>query len=193
MKGYKKNRPTAVSEFTIQRDIFKWAEYQAGKHPELHLLNASLNGVRTSIAQAGKAKAAGMKSGFPDLNLPVPRGAYHGLYIELKHESSTSQAQKDWLSALRGQGYCAEVCKGFQGTIGYIMWYLSLEQTRESIILDTASVSAQCLREDVLASGLYPRVAPERVLLHISTTKFALAKRLVEIGMNPYPDKEQKA
>lgn len=75
------NTPTEHQE---QAALFEWAELQAKAIPELWLLNGSLNGVRLTIGQAVKAKKAGMKKGFPDINLPVKRGEYGALYIELK-------------------------------------------------------------------------------------------------------------
>ena len=40
----------------------------------------------------------GVKSGVPDLMLPIPKGGYHGLFIELKKEVGgiTSKEQIDW-------------------------------------------------------------------------------------------------
>ena len=107
-------KPPEPSEFEQQKHIFKFAELMERQYPELRLLNGSLNGVRLSKAQAGKAKATGMKAGYPDIFLPVSRCGYHGLFIELKKDtkSKVRPEQQEWLSNLRGQGYFAGVCYG---------------------------------------------------------------------------------
>ena len=113
------------SEHHVQVQLFQWAELQSGKYPELQLLNGSLNGVRLHIGQAVKAKRAGMKRGYPDMFLPVRRGEYAGLFIELKVEKNKpSPEQKDWISALRGQGFKAEVCWGFNEARDIILNYV---------------------------------------------------------------------
>ena len=39
---------------------------------------------KRSPQQGAKLKRMGMQKGFPDLVVPLPRGNYHGLYIEMK-------------------------------------------------------------------------------------------------------------
>ena len=113
------------SEHQVQVQLFEWAELQSGKYPELQLLNGSLNGVRLRIGQAVKAKKAGMKRGYPDIFLPIRRGQYSGLFIELKvDKNKPSLEQRDWISALRGQGYKAEVCWGFDEAKDMILNYV---------------------------------------------------------------------
>lgn len=76
-------------------------------------------------------RAMGVKKGVPDLCLPVPRGKYHGLYIELKTETGrTSEAQEWWGEQLLGQGYFWEVCHGWQSAVKVLEWYLDLKEGR---------------------------------------------------------------
>lgn len=114
-------------EYEDQVAIFKWARHYQRKYPELHLLNGSLNGVRLTIGQAVKAKKAGMKKGFPDISLPVPKSRYHGLYIELKKEKGgrVSPDQKEKLELLRIFGNFACVCEGRFAAIDVIKKYLA--------------------------------------------------------------------
>ena len=45
--------------------------------------------------------------------LPVVRGSYPGLFIEMKSEKGVVQKnQKAWHDTLRAQGYKVEVCRG---------------------------------------------------------------------------------
>lgn len=73
-------------EFDHQCALFEWARNPAvlASYPELHLLSSSLNGVALTKAQAGKAYAAGMLKGEHDIRLPIARGPYIGLTIEMK-------------------------------------------------------------------------------------------------------------
>lgn len=79
---------------------------------------------------AAKLKAAGVKRGVPDISLPVARGGYHGLYIELKYDTGRPTAeQKEWHDALIEQGYKAVFCWGFESAIEVIKEYLKLKQS----------------------------------------------------------------
>lgn len=49
-------------------------------------------------------KAAGLKSGVPDICLPVPSNGFHGLYIELKFGANkATEKQEDFMDGLRQQ------------------------------------------------------------------------------------------
>ncbi len=101
------------NEHKAQAQLIKMADKASVKYPELALLNGSLNGVRLTIGQAKKAKASGMRRGYPDLFLPVGRKGYFGLFIELKvGKNRTTPDQKGWLKALKEQGYYCSVCYG---------------------------------------------------------------------------------
>ena len=118
--------PTEASE---QAALFQWAAYAEGRHPELKLLHHIPNGGSRDPREAHNLKRQGVKPGVPDICLPVPRGCFHGLYIELKRQRGgrLSDEQSGWLSALTRQGYMAVVCKGWQEARGIIMGYLGAE------------------------------------------------------------------
>ena len=122
--------PTVPLEDTEQRIIFQWAAMEAAARPELGLLYAIPNGGKRAIKTAIALKAQGVKSGVPDMCLPVARGEYHGLYIELKRQrgGTVSDNQKEWITALTGQGYKAEVCRGAEEAIKVIKEYLNNEK-----------------------------------------------------------------
>ena len=53
-----------------------------------------------------------MQKGYPDLFLAVPRGGYHGLYVELKsNRGRLTDEQEMMLALLAEQGYKTAVCK----------------------------------------------------------------------------------
>jgi hypothetical protein len=94
-------------------------------YPDLRYLFSTLKGVRLPIGLAKKAKAAGNKRGVPDIWLPVRRGKYAGLVIELKHgDNKPSDEQLDWLKFLNSQGFCAALAWGADEAISLIERYL---------------------------------------------------------------------
>lgn len=84
------------------------------------------NGGSRNKAEAGRFKAEGVKAGVPDLCLPVARGGFHGLYVELKRlrGSKTSEDQIMWMEELTKQGYCVALCKGWEAAANAILEYL---------------------------------------------------------------------
>lgn len=106
----KKKKVTTVpvrSEYAEQVSIFRLAQLHSRKWPELRFLNGSLNGVRLTIGQAVKSKNTGMKKGYPDIFLPIKRGNYSGLFVELKRVSGCriEPEQRLWAAMLTSQGY----------------------------------------------------------------------------------------
>lgn len=115
-----------LTESQQQQLLFEWAALAAGRWPELALMYHIPNGGSRSKSEAGRFRAEGVKAGVPDICLPVARGGYHGLYIELKRVKGgrVSPAQQGWIAALRDQGYCACVCKGWDDAAHVIKKYL---------------------------------------------------------------------
>lgn len=117
-----------TSESDEQIVVFNWAQMMEGRYPELALLHHIPNGGKRSMSEAVRFKREGVKAGVPDICLPVPRGKYHGLYVEMKAaDGRVSEYQKEWLSKLTAQGYFTAVCFGAQSAIDTITRYLSLE------------------------------------------------------------------
>ena len=117
---------TAPKESEEQQTLFEWVRLQSGKYPELRLLYHIPNGGSRNKAEAGRLQAEGVKAGVPDLCLPVARGGYHGLYIELKRKRGgvASDLQLAWMENLMKQGYCVALCKGWEAAAEMIMNYL---------------------------------------------------------------------
>lgn len=124
MKGY--NKMPQVSESVEQINLFRWATLQECKYPELILLHHIPNGGKRNISTARRLKMEGVKSGVPDIFLPVSRGLYHGLYIELKVRGNTTTDNQDtWIAHLQKQGYQVNVCYGWEEASTVILEYLS--------------------------------------------------------------------
>lgn len=112
--------------------FIQWATLQQGVYPELRWLFHIPNGGYRSKATAARLKAAGVKAGVPDLCLPVPKGTYHGLYIEMKYgKNKPTTTQKEWLEHLSGVGYCTAVCYSCEEAIAEIKKYITGGKTHE--------------------------------------------------------------
>lgn len=117
------------TESVEQQHLFNWVNFQLGRFPELALLYHVPNGGSRRKSEAGRFRAEGVKAGVPDLCLPVARGGYHGLYIEMKRikGSKTSEEQKAWLACLKAQGYFVALCKGWEAASRVITSYMKQE------------------------------------------------------------------
>ena len=114
-----------MTEAQEQIAVMRWAELQSNKYPELKLLFHIPNGSNKSKAQAGLFKAMGLKSGVPDLFLPVARQCYHGLFIEMKTSKGVlSKNQEWWLFELQKQGYRYDIARSCEEAIEGLKEYL---------------------------------------------------------------------
>lgn len=119
-----------ASEAQHQALVVKWSQQAAirSKWPELALLFHIPNERKCTPQQGAQLRRMGVKRGVPDLCLPVARGAYHGLFIEMKTEHGrTSDDQEWWGQALIDQGYMWETCHGWESAVRVLEWYLSLK------------------------------------------------------------------
>lgn len=109
-----------------QATLIQWCEYQGNRFEELKLIFHIPNGGKRNKLEAKNLKLQGVKSGIPDLFLPVARGKYHGLFIEMKvGKNKVTNNQSAWLLKLFEQGYMCRVCYGAEEAIKVIKWYLS--------------------------------------------------------------------
>ena len=116
-----------MTESQEQKALFQWAGYAEQQYPELKLLHHIPNGGKRDSRTAVNLKREGVKAGVPDICLPVARGQYHGLYIELKAgKNKTTTKQKEWLNALNQEGYATKVCYGWSEARETIEKYLGL-------------------------------------------------------------------
>jgi len=120
-----------ATENQHQTALFKWTRQPKIRSalPELKLLFHIKNETKEGPAQVAVDRAMGVKKGVPDLCLPVARGKYHALYIEMKTEKGrTTQEQDWWIEALGEEGACACVCRGWEAAAKVLQWYLSLPE-----------------------------------------------------------------
>lgn len=119
------------SEHGAQTALFRTVAMHEAQRPELALLFAIPNGGKRDKITAAKLKAEGVKAGVPDLMLPVARGGYHGLFIELKvGDNRPSKSQKEWIAHLLNQGYDCAVCWEWTQAMEILLAYLDGVYTR---------------------------------------------------------------
>ena len=115
------------AEHQEQSALFSWLEIAAGRHHVLRLAFAVPNGGHRHIAVAAKLKKEGVKAGVPDVFLPVPRGKFHGLFLELTAgKNKATLEQRAWLEALSELGYLAVCVTGWEAARKEIENYLAL-------------------------------------------------------------------
>lgn len=135
------NRRTTARSNVLNGDaeqsaFYRWTVYQRGRFPDLAMIYAIPNGAKLSgspgrrAAQWARLEKEGVRKGIPDYCLPVARGGFHGLYIELKSGNGrATPEQREWCIELRQQGYRAEVCKGWQAAAAVVTEYMTKEGT----------------------------------------------------------------
>ncbi len=118
-----------MTEAQHQATVMKWSKQpEIRSHwPELALLYHIPNGGTRDAIEGRHLKQQGVKRGVPDLCLPVARGGYHSLYIELKTDTGRATTeQKWWGEHLKYHGNMWQVCHGWEAAVATLEWYLSL-------------------------------------------------------------------
>jgi hypothetical protein len=114
------------TEHQEQAAVIDWADKVHASLPDACLIFAIPNGGLRYLSEGRKLKLEGVRSGVPDLFLPVPRPGWHGLFIEMKRiNGKTTITQDIWAKLLREQGYAVCVCKGAGEAIREITGYLT--------------------------------------------------------------------
>ena len=113
------------SEHSHQVALMAWCAIEARNYPELRFIFAIPNGEARSVITGARLRAAGVRSGVPDLFLPAPRPPRSGLFLELKRPGGkTSAEQQRWIDELNKAGYLATVCYGWEEARTVILTYL---------------------------------------------------------------------
>lgn len=118
-----KRRQKGPSEDAIQMALIAWLRLQ---HPEAWpWAHHSANGGYRNPVTAARLKAMGVRRGFPDLTLWLPRGGFHGLAVELKVGRNRATAEQiAWLDHMASTGWMAVCCIGFDAARQTIEDYL---------------------------------------------------------------------
>lgn len=121
-----------TNEAYEQIKLFNWVAFERNNYPQLDLLYHIPNGGKRNQKEAFNLKRQGVRAGVPDLCLPVARGKFHALYIELKVGKNTAtQKQKDWIKKLEKQGNLALVCYGWEEASKVLLNYIRLKDNEK--------------------------------------------------------------
>ena len=129
------------SESAEQSALIQWWALACRTHglPEFLLFSVP-NGAammdsgnpKVGFARMAKLKREGLRPGVCDLLLPVARGGFFGLAVELKRKpNKPSDAQLAFISAMEDQGWRCEVCYSCAEAIIAIEDYLSHQPTAQ--------------------------------------------------------------
>ena len=120
-------RYTNRSEDTEQQAVVSWARMNSHAHKELELLHHIPNGGSRNKAEAVKLKRIGTKASVSDLHLPVAKGIYNTLYIEMKYgDGRLSPGQKKFIyTAASYNNYCC-ICYSAEEAIKILREYIGL-------------------------------------------------------------------
>lgn len=120
-----KTNPTPY-ESQEQVALFQMLKLLENKYPDLQWAFHVPNGGYRNAREAANFSRQGVKSGVPDIILPLPTKTHHGLFIELKRQQGgkLSKNQKRWIEALNRFGYKAVVCKGAREALDVILEYM---------------------------------------------------------------------
>lgn len=145
------------TEDSEQIALFGWSAENVGTWPELKFMFAIPNGMYTPNKRvAGRMRTMGMKRGVSDILLPVRRGAWPGIFIEMKKIKTDTQKagvlkpeQKEFGDFVQSQGYGFVVCYGFEHARDTIIEYLNFKETGFSMKEHTKPLVRKMTDEDV--------------------------------------------
>jgi hypothetical protein len=130
-----------LTEHQEQAELISTCDKFKHMYPGAELIFAIPNaggfsgGYRSNVGRVAKLKAEGVRSGVPDLFLPVPRGGFHGFFIEMKTADGgdVSKNQQEWRATLEGQGYLVGIGCGCADAWQMIRYYLDGLYTVETV------------------------------------------------------------
>ena len=142
-KGFKMTPETLAksgSEAAHQTALFAWAALQVKRWPELRWLHHIPNGgsrgddAKSRAIRGSQMKAQGVRTGVADVCLPVRRGGWSGLYIEMKKPSEkpvkatskggVSDDQAEFGAFVQSQGFGWIVCYSWEDAAAVIEQYM---------------------------------------------------------------------
>jgi len=113
------------TEHSQQAALFAWVAQQTD-YPELKLAFAIPNGGLRDKVTAARLKAEGAKAGVWDIFLPVPRGRWHGLFVEMKvGDNKLTTKQEEFEKSLENN-YMFVVCYDWRPAKTLMIHYLEL-------------------------------------------------------------------
>lgn len=129
-----KKPPKERKEHQEMQDLKKQCDGSWGKElgiqNEIYLIP---NSAPKGMQAAAYFRSEGLRPGYPDLGLDVPRGRFHGLRIEMKRADGTGRTSPDqerWVERLTRRGYKVVVPAGVHEAMTAIESYMALGEFR---------------------------------------------------------------
>ncbi len=110
------------NEHALQVACVRWIR---ARYPRLIIFAIPNGGARDAVTGA-RLKAEGATAGVPYLCVPLPRGGFSALYIEMKDgDTRVSAAQKEIIETLEKCGNKCVVCRSFDDFVASVTDYLN--------------------------------------------------------------------
>ena len=110
-KNERRRKHPTQGEHRLQVECLRWLRLA---YPSV-LCYAIPNGGQRNAIVAAKLKEEGATAGIPDMHIPIPKGGYASLYIEMKNGKAgrLSEHQKEIIQRLQDYGNKVVVCRTF--------------------------------------------------------------------------------
>lgn len=118
------------AESAEQQAFFAWIRRWEPAFPELYLVHHVPNGGWRHPATARRMFFEGVRAGIPDVAVPIPRGDYHGLWLEFKAGRKPTEHQRRVADMLTAQGYLVRVVRSAREAANTLANYLEIEELR---------------------------------------------------------------
>ena len=117
-----------MSESRQQQLLIAWFKLQYPGKIIFAIPNGAMLGGRNKVQMGVLRKREGLLKGVADLFIPIQKGEYAGLFIEMKNVGKTrcsvTEDQKWFLDEMNAAGYKAEWCAGFDAAKEVITEYM---------------------------------------------------------------------
>lgn len=115
-------------EDALQRQCITWFRAQYGRYAGRcwH----SPNGGFRNVIEAKKLKDMGVLSGVSDIILTIPRGQWHGAFIELKAGKNTLSENQERFLKEHEKDYYTAVCYSLNEFMQTVNNYLTIKQEK---------------------------------------------------------------
>ena len=122
---------TDRTESGEQIALFDWIRLNITKYPELAVCHHVPNGGQRDKRTAERLRREGVLPGVCDIHLPVPRGTFVGLWIEMKVRGNKPTKAQNWfMAAMKDYGHFVAVAYSFEEAQWLIESYLKLGEHR---------------------------------------------------------------
>jgi hypothetical protein len=125
MQHLEHQHQVALIEWAHRVRLQPASDVKPGSTIGCYLLAIPNGGKRSGPREGARLKAEGVKPGVSDLLLPLRRGGFAGLWLEMKAPGQRpNPRQRDWLDRMQRAGYRAEWCDDWTAASQLIADYL---------------------------------------------------------------------